>query len=128
MDEFKFPKSLGACADRLYALREKRLAMQREVDLVEEEEKALKEHLINVLPKSEASGVSGKTANVKIVTKEIPQVKNWPSFYAFVKRNGAFELLGKRLVDSAVKERWEAGEKVPGVESFTAVTVSITKI
>jgi len=125
---YKFPKQLGACADKLFQLREKRLEMQKAVDEVEAEEKALKEHLINNLPKSEASGVAGKLARVTIVTKQIPQVKDWDLFYKHVKKTGEFELLQRRLTDSAIKERWEEGKKIPGVESFNAVTVSINKV
>lgn len=126
--KYKFPKALGACADKLFQLRELRLAEQKKVDAIEAEEKALKEHLINALPKAEANGVAGKLARVTIVTKLIPQVKDWDVFYKYVKKTGEFELLQKRLGDGAIKERWEAGKQVPGVESFNAVTVSINKV
>lgn len=126
--KYKFPKALGACADKLFQLRELRLAKQKEAELIEAEEKALKEHLINTLPKSEANGVAGKVARVSIVTKPVPQVKDWDKFYAHVKKTGQFELMQRRLSDTAIKERWEAGKAVPGVESFNVVTVSINKV
>ena len=126
--KFKFPKALGACADRLFTLREQRLNAQKEVDKLASEESAIKEHIINTLPKSEASGVAGKLARVTVVTKQVPQVKDWDKFYAHVKKTGQFELLQRRLTDAAIKERWEAGKQVPGVESFNAVTVSINKL
>lgn len=125
---YKFPKAMGACADRLYELRNKRLAMQKEVDAVASEESALKEHIINTLPKSEASGVAGKLARVTVVTKQVPQVEDYDKFYAFVKKTGSFDLLQKRLSDAAIKERWEAGKEVPGVKAFNAVSVSINKV
>jgi len=34
----------------------------------------------------------------------------------------------KRLIDGAIKERWEAGKEVPGVGHFNAVSVSINKV
>lgn len=126
--KFKFPKQLGACADKLYELRQKRLEMQKEVDKVAAEEAALKEHIINTLPKSEASGVAGKLARVTVVTKQIPQVKDWDAFYKYVKKTGQFDLMQRRITDAAIKERWEAGKEVPGVEHFNAVSVSINKI
>lgn len=126
--KYKFPKALGACADKLFELRAKRLAMQKEVDAVEAEEKAYKEHIINTLPKSEASGVAGKLARVTVVTKEVPQVKDWDAFYKFVKKTGQFDLLQRRLTDAAIKERWEHGKEIPGVEHFNAVSVSINKV
>lgn len=126
--KFKFPKALGACADRLYELRQKRLEEQKKVDLIEAEEKALKEHIIQNLPKSEASGVAGKLARVTVVTKEIPQVEDWDAFYKYVKKTGNFDLMQRRLTDAAVKERWGAGKEIPGVKHFQAVSVSINKV
>ena len=126
--KFKFPKQLGMCADLLYQIREKRLEKQKEVDAIETEEKALKEHIIQTLPKSEASGVAGKVARVTVVTKQIPQVKDWDTFYKHIKKTGDFDLLQRRLTDTAIKDRWENGKKIPGVESFNAVTVSLNKL
>jgi len=125
---FKFPKEMGKCADMLYTLREKRLAGQKVVDAVEAEEKALKEHIINTLPKSEASGVLGKLAKVAVTKKMVPQVKDWTLFYAHVKKTNGFDLLNRALNKSAVEARYEAGKKVPGVEDFPTLSVSCTKI
>ena len=126
--KYKFPKALGACADKLFELRNKRLAEQKKVDEIAAEESALKNHVIENLPKSEASGVAGKLARVTVVTKQIPQVKDWDAFYKYVKKTGSFDLMQKRLTDAAIKERWEAGKEVPGVEHFNAVSVSINKV
>ena len=124
----KFPKTIGACADQLFKLRQKRIDMQKEVDEVAEEEKALKEHIIETLPKSQASGVAGKLARVSVVTKPVPQVEDWEAFYKHVARTKSFDLLQRRVSDGAVKERWEAGKKVPGVKVFNAVTISLNKL
>lgn len=126
--KYKFPPKLGACADRLYQLREKRLLMQKETDAVEAEEKALKEHLIQTLPKSEAGGIAGKLARVSVVTKAVPRVEDWDKLYAYIKKKGEFELLQRRVADTAVQERWEAGKAVPGVASFDVVTLSMNKV
>lgn len=127
-EKFKFPKALGACADKLYELRQKRLEEQKKISLLEAEEKALKEYIIQNLPKSEASGVAGKLARVTVITKEIPRVNDWDAFYKFVKKTGQFDLMQRRLTDAAVKERWEAGKEIPGIEHFQATTVSINKV
>ena len=126
--KYKFPKALGACADKLFELRNKRLAEQKKVDEIAAEETALKNHIIENLPKSEASGVAGKLARVTVVTKQVPQVKDWDAFYKYVKKTGSFDLMQQRLIDGAIKERWEAGKEVPGVGHFNAVSVSINKV
>lgn len=126
--KYKWPKSMGLCADKLYTIRQERLAQQKIVDALEAEEKALKEHIINTLPKSETSGVAGKVARVTITSKNVPQVKDWDAFYKYVKKTGEFELMQKRLSDAAINERWEQGKKVPGVEAFNVTSVSLNKV
>lgn len=125
---FKIPKTLGACADLLFETRAKRLALQKDVDKLQEQESAVREHIINTLPKSEASGVAGKLCRVTVTTKVVPQVKDWDLFYKYVQKTKQFDLLQRRLADTAIKERWEAGKKVDGVEAFTAVTLSVNKL
>lgn len=120
--------NIGACADKLYELRKRKLEQQKVLSAIEAEEKSIREYLINTLPKSEASGVAGKLARVTIVTKEIPQVKDWGAFYNYVKSSGQFELMQRHLSSVAIKEHWESGEEIPGVEHFNIVSVSLNKV
>jgi hypothetical protein len=125
---YRFPKGIGACADKLYTLRAKRLEAQKVVDAIEAEEKALKSYIIDTLPKSQASGVAGKIARVTVIKKEVPQVSDWAAFYKYVKRTNQFDLMQRRLTDAAIKERWADGKEIPGVTHFTAVTISLNKV
>lgn len=127
----KIPKSFGLCADRLFELKAAKAEAQKAVDAIEAEEKALKEHLIENLPKSQQSGASGRVANAKVVTKIVPSVADWDKLYEHVKKAkgfSGFSLFQRRLAEGAVKEVWEAGKAIPGVEKFNAVTVSLTKL
>jgi len=136
VEEFKvpkqLPKSLAQCADLLYLARQQRLEVQKRVDAIQELEVRLKDRIIAELPKSEASGISGRVARAQLDRKSVPQVSEeaggWPAFYAFVAREKAFDLLQRRLNEAAVKERWENKKRVPGVTAFHVVTVSCTKL
>lgn len=125
---FKLPKSLAACADLLYETRAKRLLIQKDVDALAAQETALKEHLINSLPKGEASGIAGKVARVAVIKKQVPQVEDWDALYKHIKRTGSFDLLGRSLTKAAVEERWAMKKNVPGVVVFDAISVSVTKV
>ena len=46
-----------------------------------------------------------------------PAIKDWQAFYGYVAQTGQFELLHKRLSSTAFRERWEAGEAIPGTEA-----------
>jgi hypothetical protein len=124
----KVPRTLGACADRLFELRTAAAVLNHQLEELDAERKLVQEHLIDNLPKSEARGITGKHARATIVTKEVPTVKDWGKLYAMVIKTKDFSLLQRRVSDAAVRERWEAGKKVPGVEAFTTVAVSVTKL
>ena len=126
----KIPKSLAACADALWKIKADRLAAQKIVDQFAAQESELREYLINNLPKSDATGVSGKLANVKIETKTVALVEDWDKFYTYVVKNykkGSFALLQRRLNSSAVQEIWENHKEVPGVGAMRVPVISLTK-
>lgn len=125
---FTPPKTLARCADVLYATRAKRYALQGEIKALEEIEKQLKDRLIRELPKSQATGIAGRVARARIVKDEVPQTRDWEALYAHIRETGEFELLQRRLTKTAVQERWDDGKEVPGVESFTVVSVSLEKV
>ena len=46
-----------------------------------------------------------------------PAIDDWQAFYGYVAKTSQFELLHKRLSSTAFRERWEAGEAIPGTEA-----------
>lgn len=126
---YKFPKSLALCADKYYQLRQKRLEMQKAVDEVAAEERAYKQHLIDNVPKSEATGVQGKVARATIVVKEEPQCVDQDAFRKYLNRTKRFDLATKlRPYAPAIRDLWEEGKDIPGIEKFNVVTVSLNKV
>jgi len=126
--EYVLPADQGLCVDLLYRARERRLEMQRETERVEKLESKIKEHFIETLSAS-STGLAGRVARVQIELKAVPQIEDYEKFYAYVKKNNAFDLLQKRLNEGAAKERLEAGDGAKaGITVFRAKKVSITKI
>lgn len=119
---------LSALADQYYLLREARLAKQKEVDELQAQETAAKDELINAISTEDATGVAGKIISVSVVKKQKPQVADWDALYTYVRRRGAWDLLQRRLSETAVKARWEEGQTIPGVEVFSVKDLSIHKL
>lgn len=126
-DTFKLPKSPAACADLLYTLRQDRLALQKQVDAIQERETALNEYFRNSLPK-DTTGISGKLATVQTGVKSVPRIEDFDAFTKFVAKTKSFDLLQRRLSDAAVKERWDNNKTIPGVTKFNVITVSCTAV
>lgn len=123
---YKFPKSFGACADKLNELRQKRLEQEKIAAVFAAEESALREHIIANLPKSEG-GAIGKEYKVQVIMKVVPRVEDWEKFYAYIAKFKRFDMLQRRPSDAAIQELWDDKKKVPGVVQFQAVTLSLTK-
>lgn len=125
------PKTMGACADKLYKLREKRYELGRQIKEIEEEESVIKKYVIDNLSKQESNGVSGKVANVRIKVEDVPTVEDWEAFYKYITRTKSFDMLQKRINVKAIRERIEDKKdfaKKAGIGSYTNVSVSITKL
>lgn len=129
MADFKIPKTVGACADLLYRIRQERYELQRKVNALKDQEIDLKNHLIETLPKSETSGVQGKTARVTVVLKEEPVVIDQDDFRKYLNRSKRFDLAYRlRPSAPAIKEMWEAGKKIPGIDKYVVPTISLNKV
>lgn len=127
----KIPKALGSAADLYFSTRESRLKLDRQAASIKTEEGVLRDHLIENIPKSHATGIAGKLCRVSITTEDIPVVTDWPKFYAYIAKNhktGAFALLNRALNTAAVNELWNAGKKIPGVGTFKTSKISMNKL
>jgi hypothetical protein len=127
----KLPKSMGACADLLFDVRSRRLETDKLAAELKAQEELIKNHIIDNLDKRDETGAAGKHHRVQVVRKRKYRCDPtmWDKFYAWVAKNRRFDLLQKRLSDVAVKELVEEGKKkVPGIEPFDYVDVSLTKV
>ena len=125
--KFKIPASFGKVADLLYTTRQERLRLAKVVEMLEQQEKELKNHVINNLSKGD-SGAAGRIARVQVIVEPQPTVEDWDEFYKHIKKKGEFDLLNRAPNRKAIAERWNNGKEVPGVGKFDAVKVSVTKV
>lgn len=100
-------------------LRQARLDLQKQVDVMDQKEKQLKADLVDQL---RAAGIvkmtethGDLTVGVKMTKTEEPNVENWSELIQHIKETGEIDLLQKRVTASAVKQRWEEGKSIPGV-------------
>ena len=65
--------------------------------------------------------------SVTMAKKVHPTITNWDEFYEYVTKTNSFDLLHKRLSSTAFKDRWEAGEIIPGSTTAEVWGISVTK-
>jgi hypothetical protein len=118
------PKELGALSDQYWAAYNKRLNAERAAKELKGIESKLYAQLVTELRSQELTSVGGHDVRLTLTCSTEPVVKDWQAVYDYITANQDFSLMQKRLAAPAIKERWEAGEVIPGVETFEVFKLS----
>jgi len=111
-------------------LKESAVKITRLNNESKEESKVKADYEARLLATMDAIGTTtlkNEWGNFRKSVNTLPVAKDWEAIYEYVKENDAFYLLFKRLSSTAYKEMLEAGEVLPGAESYEKETISITK-
>ena len=81
-------------------------------------------HTMNEAGLSKAASDIGHS--VTMAKKAHPTITDWDQFYAYVTSTNSFDLLHKRLSSTAFRDRWDAGEIIPGAVTADVWGVSVT--
>lgn len=91
-----------------------------------EELEVAKRNLLNMMGDLGMESVTSGAVKFTRTTNTIPTIDNYDELVEFISSTGAFDLLQKRLAVTAVRERWDEGQGVPGVGWFDKVDLHIT--
>lgn len=108
---------------QILSLRKKRLSLQREADLLEQQEKELISGVINSMNQNGLTALKEGDDEVELVTTQEPVANDWAKIVGYVIANDAVDLLQKRLTPSAVKARWADGVTIPGIDKMPKQTL-----
>jgi len=114
--------------DSYINLREQRLAADRAAATLKESEEDLKRTIIAKFREGGMKALGGQLGLVKMTELDEPKATNWEPVYDYVKQNDAWNLLHKRLTTTAVKELWEDGKTVPGVDHEIIYKLSVSGV
>jgi hypothetical protein len=96
------------------AKRVDRLAKQHEAEVLEKQEKDMKSWLIEVFRIQKFEGMMIDQRVTGLSTKELYIVEDRGAYVKYIYDNEAIDLLEFRPVQSAIRDRQEASEDVPG--------------
>ncbi len=125
---YKFPKDLGKCLKRLAELKKLAEIAEAKAQPINQEDAALREHLMATFKKSELKGATGSGIALSLTSTPCPSLEDWAAFYKYAKLKGNEDLLQHSVNTPAWRERIEAGKKIPGVKVFDRVSISVRKI
>jgi hypothetical protein len=106
-------------------IRSSRLELTKQVNLLQKEEDKLAAEILPQVPQLGEIKEGGFTLRRK--TKVKPSVGDWGKFYEYIRSNNAFDLLHRRVTETAVKLRWDDKVEIPGVEAITDESLEVSK-
>jgi len=82
--------------------------------------------LLAALDELGIAGARGRAGSISVSESVVPQVEDWDTFYAFIRRHNKFELLERRASAGAFRElaALRRDHSVPGCVPFTKRTLS----
>lgn len=99
----------------ILTVRKKRLSLQREADLLEQQEKAMLNSLIEHMSASGIEVYHDGDDQVELIVTQEPVATDWPTILDYIVQTNSTDLLQKRLTASAVKKRWDDDQGIPGI-------------
>lgn len=120
-------KDLPTLIEAYAEKRDERLVLQRRTDQLKKEETQLKDDLILALQEANLTSAGGTDHKVTYKQETKPVAGDWNEIYRYIQENDAWDLMQRRLLESAIKERWEDGVEIPGVVSFPVDKLSLSK-
>jgi hypothetical protein len=119
--------TLADLANNRDVLRERKRELEAEIKLLEQ---ALAANELAIIERLDGMGVNkfavGKLS-FSISENLVGNVEDWDQVYAYIKNNGAFHLIQRRLANAAYKELLDMGDELPGVVPFTKRTLNFRK-
>lgn len=112
--------------DQYISLRAQRLVLEKQAEEVKETEELLKDAIISKYREQGMTGLGAKNGFVKMTSAIEPQAQDWLQTWEYIRETNQFDLLHKRLTNTAVKERWAAGIEVPGVGRQEVFRLSVS--
>lgn len=119
--------TLADLIDNLYRIKERRTALNRQSEELKVEEMLFQDLIIKALQGRQATAAQGKVARAELRLKMVPTVVDWDTLYEHITKTQSWDLIHRRVTETAVRARWEQGDNVPGVDRTDVWAISLTK-
>jgi hypothetical protein len=123
-------QALGELGDEYWITLQDRLQKDRESKELKEKESALYKQIIDQMLAQKLTSIGGKKVKLSrnLTPDYVPTIQSYDEFAAYVLETQDLSLLERRVSKSAVKERWEQNQDVPGVVKFPVWKLSKSQV
>jgi len=121
-------ETLGELIDRRYELRATRMALDKEVQALKKDERALDDEVLEKLKEVGLEKASGHIASMGINSVTVGTVEDWDKVHEFIRERNFFHMLERRLSQPAYRELLDLEKGVPGITPTVLTKLSLTKV
>lgn len=119
---------LSSLVDEYVETRAQRIALEHQAGEFKKLENKQKEAIEATLKLANLATGGSKTYRATVVPDLKPTATDWGLVYAYITAQGAWDIVQRRLTETAVKARWDEGVTIPGITKFPITKLSITKV
>lgn len=120
-------KALPQLIEAGFKMEQQRKELEAQAEAIKKERLALEDHIIEKFTKEDLREVKTSLGSAKLAVKVLPTVDKetggWDAIWKYIFKHKAYDLVEKRLGQMACKARWDAGETIPGVTTFTKLSI-----
>lgn len=119
--------TLSELIDEYVETKNRREALQKSVTTCTERMAVLEKDIMQSMSEVGITQAGSDKATCHMREVKQPAIEDWSMFYDYVAKTNQFELLHKRLSSTAFKERWDAGENIPGTKAVSVWDLRIVR-
>jgi hypothetical protein len=121
-------KELAVVAEFFWQTQIQRLAADKVAAELKADEYVAQEIVIAQLRLQEISAIGSDTVILELRHTYEPRVTDWSVYWKYVLKTKDLSLVERRPGKAAIKERWEDGKEIPGVDKFPVYKLSKRKV
>lgn len=122
------PKTLVELIDDFAKVRTARLDFEAKARKLAPLEEIIHTKIVEFLRARDETTGSSSLYSIEMEKKEVPKCEDWNKFYAYISANNAYDLLHKRITDTAVVLRWNESVVIPGVVKFPVFKLKLSEL
>ena len=121
-------QELALLVDQFDQVRSDRLDADKLSSTLKKQETQLKTQIIDHLQAEGVDVIGGTTLTVTLTRKSKPNAQDWGEIYGYILETREFDILHRRLTETAIKARWEDGLNIPGVTEIEVLDLSLSHV
>ena len=120
--------NLSELINMMVDIQNERKALSEKDSTLSKQQTKLEADIMHAMTEAGTMKAASDTGHSVTMAKKLhPTIVDWAQFYGYVTKTNSFDLLHKRLSSTAFKDRWDAGEIIPGSTTAEVWGLSVTK-